>query len=290
MSKVFRLTHQNLLNAVQRFPPHIQGDDARRSFQLSVAIVAHFFDEEWIKQHVSPASSAAGFLRLIPGESLETQLSTFRIVDFAEILWNLQDIDGFDLCIERMAKGNIEATYAELDFGRMLYVNDVNFRFVEPQQKKGSDFDIEIILADGLVLCGDAKCKIETTEFSEATVMNSLSHARKQFPSDRPSIVFVKIPSQWLLQPAANRSLNEIAQDFLRGTGRIVSVKYYTSTVAWKDGWITHDHIFAEISNPNNRFDAERDWRMFASPRKDNHWNGMPPRWRRLIYFPRSGP
>ena len=56
----------------------------------------------------------------------------------------------------------------------MLYSGNVDFRFVEPQQKKGLDYDIEITLSDGFVVCADAKCKVEATDFSVDSVRRSL--------------------------------------------------------------------------------------------------------------------
>ena len=127
-----------------------------------------------------------------------------------------------------MVNGDIEGTYAELDLGRMLYLSLTNFRFVSRSGKKGDDYDIEIALKDGIVVCADAKCKIETTDYSENTVRNSLQHARQQFPKDRPSVVFVKVPPRWLADQSEMKShLTVIANEFLRGTGRVVSVKYY---------------------------------------------------------------
>jgi len=80
--------------------------------------------------------------------------------------------------------------------------------------------------------------------------------ARKQFPADRPSIIFVKVPPQWRSEPRpVSDILYEVAQKFLRDTGRVVSVKYFTSHIVWYDGAITHVQAFKEFSNPNNRFD-----------------------------------
>jgi hypothetical protein len=189
-------------------------------------------------------------------------------------------------------KGVVEPTYAELDLGRMLYCGRVNFRFVEPQQIKGLDYDIEITLADGMIVCADAKCKIEATDFSVGTVENSLEKARRQFPKDRPSVIFIKVPARWLKQPTATPglSLNGIAEKFLCGTERIVSVKFYFSDIAYVDKEVTHEHSFKEISNHNNRFDRSRDWNMFAEPPVSRGWNGMPRIWRRLLFFPNCGP
>jgi hypothetical protein len=108
----------------------------------------------------------------------------------------LQAVPGFDECITRMRDGDIEGTYAELDFGRMLYLNKVPFRFVVPQGTTGFDYDIEVEYRNGVVAAADAKCKIESTDFGESTIKNTLNKARKQLPDASPGIVFVKVPQE----------------------------------------------------------------------------------------------
>ena len=292
MGKFAPITDKHLLEVIASFPAEWREDDSKRSFWLAIAVVKYFLGEVWLDEHVSPERNAPGFLRVIAGQSAETQISTFRLVDFAELLWNLQCTTGFDMCIDRLGQGVIEPTYAELDLGRMLYCGGVNFRFVEPQQIKGLDYDVEITLADGMVVCADAKCKLEATDFSVDTVRNSLEKARRQFLKDRPSIIFMKVPARWFKQPTQVQglSLNGIAEKFLCGTKRIVSVKFYFSDIVYVDKALMHDHSFKEISNYNNRFDRSRDWEMFAEPQVPRGWNGMPPGWRRVLFFPNDGP
>jgi hypothetical protein len=196
-----------------------------------------------------------------------------------------------------MRDGDIEGTYAELDLGRMLYQSDINFRFVNRSGKKGDDFDIEIVFENGTIVCADAKCKVEATEFSEQTVLNSLRHARTQFPDDRPSIIFVKVPPRWLAEHSNVKALlTKVANDFLRGTGRVVSVKYYVSYIHWEDGRVLHIQGFQEINNHNNsnRFDPSRNWDMFVEadtrfgPKGIENFSDVPERWQRLVYYPQG--
>jgi hypothetical protein len=290
MRQVVPLADAHLLTTISKFPAEFRNDDSKRSFWLAIAVIKHYLSELWLDEHVSPERTSSGFLRVIAGESEATQISTFKIIDFAELLWNLQGVAGISTCIKRLVQGVIESTYAEMDFGRMLYCGGVDFRFVAPQQKKGSDYDIEITLADGTIVCADAKCKVEATDFSIDTVRHSLEKARRQLPNDRPGIIFMKVPSRWIKQPTPSVSLTQIAENFLSTTKRIVSVKFYFSDIVYDDKFLRHDHAFKEISNPNNRFDRARDWDMFAEPQIKRGWNGMPPRWRRLLFFPNEGP
>ncbi len=213
-----RITDRTLLNTLSKFPPEIQGDPFLRSFWLGVSVLRYFLGPEWVENYVGLGQDAPTFLRLIATDKdrVQSQISTFKIVDLAEILLNLQTIPELKICLDRIRRGAIEPTYAELDLGRMLYVSGINFRYVKPQQTKGQDYDIEIVLADGCVVCADAKCKIEATSFSAKTVLNSLQEARKQFPKERPSVVFMKVPPQWLEQKEIWKSLAETAAKFFK--------------------------------------------------------------------------
>jgi hypothetical protein len=295
LAPVARITDKHLLKSLWNFPIEIVLNDTYRCFYLSLAVVKYFFGPEWCDEHLQD-NGQSGYLTLRWRDQTDAEKQSFRIVDLAELLFNLQHVEGFDDCIQRMREGDIEGTYAELDFGRMLYTGSVDFRFVTPSGKKGDDFDIEIVLKDGIVVCADAKCKVEATEYSENSVRNSLNDARKQFPNDRPSIVFVKIPSSWFDQPNIKYELTRIANEFLRGTGRVVSVKYYVEEIYWESGAIAHTLSFQEIDNiyPINRFDPSRSWDMFAeadetaTPNEIGEYSDVPKRWKRLMYFPKG--
>jgi hypothetical protein len=296
MAPLSRLTDQHLLKTLAGWPRELVEDHSQRAFWLSVAIAKYFFGQKWIDDHVRP-ERLPGFLRQDDEDKIRSEEQSYRMVDLAELLFNLQNVEGFDDCIDRMRQGFIEATYAELDLGRMLYLSETAFRFIKPQGKKENDYDIEIKLPDWPRVCADAKCKLETTDFTPNTVRNALDSARKQFPPDFPSIIFVKIPSRWrdFPQPVTD-ILYEVASEFLRQTGRIVSVKYYTSRIVWRDGAVTHVQAFKEFSNPGNRFDPKRNWNMFAEsdetarPNEDGEFTDVPQRWRRLIYYPQGAP
>jgi hypothetical protein len=294
MAPLARLTDQHLLKTVASFPAKVRDDPTSRTFYLSLAVVRHFLGNEWADEHVQD-NGKPGYVRLNWRESPQHQIQSFRIVDLAELLFNLQHTDGFDDCIKRMQCGDIEGTYAELDLGRMLYQSDIDFRFVTRSGKRGDDFDLEIFFEDGTIVCADAKCKVEATEFSEQTVLNSLRYARGQFPKDKPSIIFVKVPPRWIGEDSnMKKILTKVTNDFLRGTGRVVSVKYYVSYIHWENGRVLHIQAFHEINNAHelNRFDSSRNWEMFVEadtrfgPDGVENYSDVPERWRRLVYYP----
>jgi hypothetical protein len=267
--------------------PLLHGQD--KSFALGCGILRRFLDEQWIDRHFLP-SGKNGFLTLNESSPESREMSAFRLIDLSEVIYNLQDVAGFDDCIRKMRAGDIEGTYAELDFGRMLHLNNVPFRFVVPQGVKRLDYDIEILYPNGLVVCADAKCKVETTEFSENGVRNVLNDARKQLPKERPSIVFVKVPPRWIECQTIVASTIQVARRFLGGVKRIVSVKFYSSPLMLKDGMMMHQHAYKEVSNPKTDFGDEINWDIFKKFQLPPEHNGMPPHWQRILFFPDGKP
>ena len=149
----------------------------------------------------------------------EGERKTTRLLDFAENLFNLQHIEGFDDRVDQMRTGPIEATFAEFDFGRFLYIHDIAFKFVERSGIAGKDYDYRISYSDGREACADAKCRLEGTEMRADTIMNALKKARSNnLPSDEPGVIFVKVPQAWLEAETVRQGIYAAVGEFLRNT------------------------------------------------------------------------
>ena len=228
-----------------------------------------------------------GFLKLDFSGDIPRETKSLRMALLAEMLVNLQDVTGFKHPIAQMRAGQIESGFAELEFGKLLFINDVNFRFVDPHNRKaGEAYDYEIIYPDAVLACADAKCKIESGEPSVTSIRHSLDTARRQLPADKPGIIFVKVPQAWFERPEIGAELGNLARQFFNGTRRIASVKYYVSYLQFVHEGILNTHRYREVSNPRNRFDPSRNWALFKSDNAPSDWNGLPAKWIRLVNFP----
>ena len=216
------------------------------------------------------------------------EATVFRVIELAESLYNLQNIDGFDACISQMKGGGekIQSTCAELDFGRFLCIHDVEFRFVIPQMAKGSDYDVELCYPDGLAVPADAKCKFETTEINPKSIVNSLEIGRKKLPADRPGIIFVKVPQRWIVEVENAAAMVDAGRKFLRNADRIVAITFYVSPLETRDNVVMYQHALRELTNETSRFHQERNWELFTNYYVSPSWIGMPPKWQRLLFFP----
>jgi hypothetical protein len=98
------------------------------------------------------------------------------------------------------------------------------------------------------------------------------------------------VPPSWVSDGnRVNISLNT-ARNFLRGTRRVVSVKFYSSPITFANNVLRHDHAYKEVSNPITDFGDNKDWNIFRKFNLPPEFNGMPPHWQRIIFFPDGKP
>jgi hypothetical protein len=284
-----RLSFADLMETARSFPQEVRADPSRQTFTLAVTVIRHFFGKQWCEDHIiqdAAHSRPDGFLRINFKPGFEGERKTSRVLDFAETLFNLQHIEGFDDRVDQMRAGQVEATFAEFDFARFLYLHDIAFKFVKPAGVKGKDYDFGIEYADGREACADAKCRLEDTEVRADTIKNPLNKARtNNLPPDKPGIVFVKVPQMWLDQEDVERGIYAVVEGFLRNTERIVSVVVY-ATVAMElaeQNMTLLRHRFREFLNPSHRFDRTKNWALFKDYKVPREWGGAHPRWVRVF-------
>jgi hypothetical protein len=82
------------------------------------------------------------------------------------------------------------------------------------------------------------------------------------------------MPPKWIHESGVLKMTTGVAQSFLRGTRRIVSVKFYVSPNSIEGGYMKQQHAYKEISNPDTHFGAAKNWDLFhKSARKPSGRN-----------------
>ncbi len=151
MAAFQRLAVEDLLTAYLNFPDGGRDAPDTAAFVLALMIIRHFLGNEWIYNNLDVSSRTDGFVRLYSSDPAQEYIQNWKVIDLAEMLFNLQRVPGFEECVTQMrTEALIEASLAELDIGRMLYLRDYEFRFVKRTQVKRSDYDLEIKLESGL--------------------------------------------------------------------------------------------------------------------------------------------
>lgn len=289
------VTVAELRQHLARLPAEISQDYGRRSFTLATYIINAFTGPQWVEQNMIAntlgAAARTGFFQMEFGDDIVRETKSLRMFELAETLFNLQMVEGFYECVERLKTGGpdqIEATMAELEFAKLLYWHNIDFRFVTPEKSaSGKNYDFEIRLKSHPIVCADAKCKLESTDIDADSVRNTLRKGRDQLPKDKPGIIYVKVPQHWFEQPTMAAELETLAKNFLRLTERVVLVCYYISHLSFEpeNKRTLHQHAFQEHPNPKTRF-LFRDWRLFKNYTVPPEWvDGRPPTWIPLMTF-----
>ena len=288
-----RLTVAAIAAWLSRLPPEYKSSRTRLHINLYTFVLESFLGREWVENNVfahglNPGlKSDFGFLEVdFSASDKDVQTPLFRIFDLSEILLNLQMVEGFDDCLNRLKSGDqdqIEATFAELQVAKLLYIHEQKFRFVARAGQTQTDYDYEIDFAGGWRACAEAKCKLESTDIDPLSVKRSLQKARRQLPRDRPGIIFVKVPQHWFTSSnQMTDELRKVTRDFLRSTTRVASVKYYVSHLSLANQQVAHRHATDEIDNPDAAF-TRKHWVIFKGYPVPREWDGMPPAWIRLM-------
>ena len=71
-------------------------------------------------------------------------------------------------------------------------------------------------------------------------------------------------------------------------TDRIVAITFYVSHLETHDSVAMHRHALRELTNETSRFNQGRNWELLTNYYVPSSWNGMPPKWQRLFFFPKG--
>jgi hypothetical protein len=258
-----------------------------KAYHVSRYVLCDAFGLAWLNENIAPSSTSSFFLNNFANTE-QSATHVTRVINLAEMLFNLQWIAGYAECIEQFMttkQKQIESTYAELDIARLLTIYSHKLNFNVRKNKQGEDFDLLITCPNGIEVCAEAKCKLEETPFTVNTLSGVLKRARYQnLPHSRPGMIFARLPQKWIEDETGHQRVVEVTSEFLRNTTRIVSVKYYTSFVGEVEEFpdqIVETLAWYEITNPHNRFDAAVDWQLFPGISDVvKTWNGRPPHWK----------
>jgi len=291
--KPWRITPENLRDyGLTNIPD--PGNAPARVYALAYSFLRMVFGTKWGEKYILNAKST-DFIGKLQGNNTtyDIQVHFQRVIDLAELIFNLQGIPSLENCLDQLAGGNIEATVAELDAGKMLHVYAGRFRFHAEEGKIGSDYDLDVIFQNGFRGCADTKCKIQGTKLSISSITNSLDRGRKQLDANVPGALILKVPQTWMEGTDNLRTIADAAGKFLRGTERVVCVVAYCTPVMAtergpRDGMRVRQYI-----SKTHKFRRDCDWRLVnrQSPQVPilhqnwfRFWNIYEPLKRAVIY------
>lgn len=210
---------------------HAEPETPRFLHNLQKGILDHFFGITWLETYGSLASKPNSYLLPQFDQRGEATDFSMRLLNLAEMLFNLQSIDGVRNPLEDIANGQIEAGLAELQAGMLLVKSGRKFRYVD-RSPGVRTFDLAI-QAEGQAWAGEVKCKLDRRDLSEKAIISTLRKAHDQLPSDDAGrgIVVMRCPMAWTTRDGSRLVMPpetiSAVNGYLKKTRRIGLVAFY---------------------------------------------------------------
>ena len=263
-----RLTVKDLHDFLSHFEA-TAGEDLKNSeaarYYLALIIFGQILGDRWVQENLLSKEGKPDYFKVSErGEAWYKNQE--RVTKIAEMLFNFQNIEGFAYLIEKLKKEDVESVVAEVQGAAIISGSGFRIRF------RKENYDLDILLADGQVAAGEVKCKLEATRLTSKTVRYAIEKARSQLPKDKAGFVLVKIPENWVREPAVEEIIAAGIKSVLWQSKRTTSLIFW-----WEEwslvggGWLRVIKTREEI-NPKARFGpgpvrdlAELSWKIDAS-------------------------
>ncbi len=261
-----------------------------KAYSLAQVVLAHFLGLDWVEANVMSNNSSLDFFRTCPTTEDDRIRHIVRVVQFGELLFNLQKVPGIERRIEiiRADPDRIEQTFTEFVALMILVLNGTPVRFVEPIGKKGEDFDFEILLPSRAKAYCEAKCKIEANELNIAGLEKSLKKARDQLPKYGPGVVFLSVPEHSLKDYVAlSATVSIVIDKFFRDTTRVALVVVHGCDLFCDSHFSAGTLLLKEFKNEHSQYAAHfnRDFlRNITAERITKMWiRFIAPAWMKTL-------
>ena len=260
--------------------PSVTADHDFITYGLATEVLRFFFGNRWTNENVfsihkeTSAHHRQGrlFLRTDSTEQDDQFRHMQRVTSLAEITFNLQSVDGLKQRISLMDRHDLESALGEMECAALLSHSELAFRFVIPTGSKGLDYEAEVTTSANRIVCCEIKAKSERTSADAQTLWSSFETARQQLPKNKPGLVLVRIPEEWVKRQDIQTIVNDAIGKVFRQSHRLVAV-----ILMWEewnqasDGWKLVVSRFKDYRNSKSRlYQSDIDDLLAAIGRANN--------------------
>lgn len=143
----------------------------------------------------------------------DSALRTHRVLQFGRQLYDLQGLPGFDDIVVELRTRDLTGASTELHIAHLLTQNGHPVRFVRRTGVKGNDFD-QLVCYQSFDIPLEVKTKQDETDFSRATIEDSLTSAASKVPPCEPSLLAIRIPIAWTSNHTFIGKINDLVTSF----------------------------------------------------------------------------
>ena len=250
------------------------GTTVDRLLRVAIETLAQILGVRWLQKHVFPLRGAHGLLRL-PGEGAALGRFSTRLIDLADLLFNLQAVPGFSEKIDEFAKGGVESMLAELEGARQCLRVGWPVTFVRKSNKARS-YDLDVEIPGCVQVAVEVKVKLSAGPASASALVSRLSAARKQLPKDRPAVAFLRVPVEWMSSAAGQVAVEAALQQVFRNSTRPSAVVLHWEIFHGSDdGPMARGVVVCPVPNPRALQQFEQ-LQELGGPGVESGWSSIP--------------
>lgn len=204
-------------------------------FWIAMMVIIFMLGEKWHNDNIKKAKqkNETRMKYLITPQSNKKELLAhqFRTILLADCLFVLQFVKGFKYKLSEMRNLSpekpqvmIEDYITELLIGKMLVEDGHQIFFRKPIQKKGEDYDIDIILKNDINLCAEIKCKRQDSAVNINNLRTKLIKASDQLPKDKKGIILIKVSEKLIRKKEFKSEAEGFLQAFYKNHPHVIAV------------------------------------------------------------------
>jgi hypothetical protein len=204
---------------------------------MAIHLLALVFGYEWYEQRIKFRNENPDEWMLNGNEEwmaanpvaddVRRIVHTHRVTRLADALFTLikGGTEGIDVLRDRFLTCPTRPCFIETEIASLLVCNGFRITIIKESGARGEDFDL-FATRDRRAVSVEVTSKIEG-QLTVKTIRNTLRAKRDQVPADRPAVLYMHIPPEWMRDQAACIAiLTEAIIDFLRRSKRFNAIVF----------------------------------------------------------------
>jgi hypothetical protein len=148
-----------------------------------------------------------------------------RVIRLGDAIYTLikGKVKGRDILKERFFKRATKPCFIETEIASLLVFNGFEVEIIKESGVKGEDFDL-LAKKDSITISVEVTSK-EDGPLTVQTIKNTLHSKRNQVPGNRPAVLYIHIPAEWMSNiPKAQTIFSEAIVNFIARSKRFNAV------------------------------------------------------------------
>jgi hypothetical protein len=192
-------------------------------YQMAYRVLWYYVGQDWAHANVSLKDKENSFtLNSLGNGDEERGLHYMRIIDLADVVFQLRSCKGFDIFLKRLTARDTQVAYEEGEAAALFDRSGYSVEFFAEAGMRGSDFDFR---ASKLCQCVSVEVThLENDVFSARSLENKLAEKRTQVPRSHPAALCIWVKPSWADDPDVEAVTEGGLKKFFRGSRRFGAV------------------------------------------------------------------